>query len=321
MVFSFNTRWRSESKPIDLQRIRTMGLVVSCTGALDAASCELCAPQLSRMFEKAVCRPDVACGKVGFVSGGGRPEGLCVQVVSSKSAIVSCVNATGAMLALASARRNGESRIHLTLLPEKEVAVDAHVLWDGRKAIVEQSWRIPEPAVVDVNFPGHRCALVAGALNDYVIVSHAIRPLTKNEVMDLWRDARRYFSDRGEPGFDQPLRRRLLEIAPSDGRPLVRVWTKDCEVHPTMPLTGAAVLSLTAQRIDWLSDLAHRGVRIANSNEEVKLPRICLEPSNWLTIQLQDLVIELFRLDAKRPNSMRTNSTLDTKEAHQWLSF
>jgi hypothetical protein len=187
------------------------------------------------------------------------------------AALCACGNATGAaaaMLAHCLKRRRIAQRVEL---PDGRVEVQSHALPMSHGAWqVEQSWTGARLTVIPSWLLQRDVAICTGTFNDYLVVRLTDRTdleaFDLSDALSLWNAAQSY------GGFENPLRSRLVAIAPAEAAPVTKFYTCG-RMHPGAPLTGLAILAMAASQVGWLASLLEPG-RIEHRRGVDQLPNV-----------------------------------------------
>jgi hypothetical protein len=273
-VYAFETRRWGEGRSCPPRTVGHAGMVVpggarglDWVGPREAV--DLCL--------RGVAEPSpagAAHGKVIFCNRSG--DLLVFQADPSKhsAALCACGNATAAAL-LARCLGRRQVRQSMKLPGGQVVQVRSAVTraQDGGYR-VEQSWGDILLRVVQTRLRGREVALCTGTFNDYVIVrlpgTADLDAFGLEETLALWDEARRH------SGFEDPLRSRLVALAPADSCPRAKFFTCG-RAHPGAPLTGLATLALAARHVGWLSSLFEAG-RVEHARGVDPLPDVRATP-------------------------------------------
>ena len=192
-----------------------------------------------------------ARGKVVFCGPHGATLVYQADQEQTSAALCACGNATGAAAAL-QAHSQGRAVVRQAVkLPDGWVAARAVVtVAEGGAWRVEQTWGGVQLHVQRTELCGRTAALCMGTFNEYLLVrlgsKAELEAFGLEDALALWREGRRFGA------FEDPLRSRLVALAPAGERAAVKFYTCG-RMHPGAPLTGLAVLAAAADRIDWLS--------------------------------------------------------------------
>ena len=250
-TFTFETRRAGEGSATPP---RTVGLLAittadSVSGLSQVGAQE--AVQLCLQGPSEPPPPEAAHDKVIFCDRRGKTLVFQADREKPAAALCACGNASAAAAALLG-HALGRRRLEQSLcLPEATLTATSRLRRDAGMWAVKQTWSGCRFQVQPTVLCGRSAAVCRGTFNDYLIVRLASRQavdgLDLDEVHGLWQAARPW-------GFDNPLRARLVAVAPGEPLPWARFFTCG-RLHPGAPLTGLATLALAAPHIDWLSEL------------------------------------------------------------------
>jgi hypothetical protein len=196
--------------------------------------------------------PEAAREKLVFCDRRGETLVYQADRPSRSAALCACGNATGAAAALL-AQSLGEGRFRQDVrLPDGRVALLADARRAGPAWRVAQSWGGLRVEVRPAVLRGRAAAVCTGTLNDYLLVrlgsARELAEFDLPEALALWAEGRAFGA------FADPLRSRLVALAPAGARPQAKFYTCG-RAHPGAPLTGLATLALASPRVGWLAEL------------------------------------------------------------------
>lgn len=249
---------------------------------------------------------DCARGKVVAVSRRGAwGEAACYQLPDcrTRARVVACGNAwavAAAVHARATTKAAGWLRMALPrgYVLHVHTAVEPGAADDGH--VVRQVWEpVPFGVRAAASVAGGRSLVFTSPLNDYLVLEArsggrwrpATRssPFTAADAIAAWHRARL--------GTD-PLLARVVVVDPMPSRPRVRFFTCSRE-HPSAPLTGLAVLALTAREIGWLPLPADGCVETPAG--PMRLPAIDVRGSGVARIEPAPTIVHLAPYPAAGP--------------------
>jgi hypothetical protein len=185
------------------------------------------------------------------------------------ASLVACGNAASAAAAVLGEMADTKHLRQLLHLPGETLEAVSRLqpLQDGWT--VEQTWKGCRFQVIGASLCGRQVAICRGTFNDYLIVRfhgrQAVETVDLQQIQKLWQAARPW-------GFHDPLRARLVAVAPHQPYPWAQFFTCG-RLHPGAPLTGLATLALAAPQIDWLSEILGDNT-IAHARGQDVLPMV-----------------------------------------------
>jgi hypothetical protein len=288
-VYPFETRRAGESRLCPPRTVGVTGMVVTEeVHGLDAVgpreAVELCLRTPNQPQSTEAAKEKVAiCNRWGETS---------IYQADRKhlsAALCACGNATGAAAALLAHCLNRRRIAQQIELPDGRVEARSHALPMGNGAWqVDQSWTGARLTVVLARLLQRDVAICTGAFNDYLVVRLTNRAdleaFDLPDALDLWNAAQSY------GGFENPLRARLVAIAPAEAAPATKFYTCG-RMHPGAPLTGLAILAMAASQVGWLASLLEPG-RIEHRRGVDQLPGVRTN-SKGTTIQFPAINVVL----------------------------
>ncbi|HZU38500.1 MAG TPA: hypothetical protein VFA18_21425, partial [Gemmataceae bacterium] len=221
-IFTFETRRSGEAATAPP---RTVGLVAITMASAPAGLAQVGAQEAVTLCLEGSTEPPppgAAHDKVVFCDRRGKTLVFQADRQKQTAALCACGNASGAAAALLGQLLGRQRLVQSLHLPEGTLKAVARLQGVDGNGGVEQTWAGYRFQAQPATLCGRQTAVCRGTFNDYLIVRlrsrDAVDGLSLDEVRELWEAARPW-------GFENPLRARLVAVAPASPKPWARFFT------------------------------------------------------------------------------------------------